>query len=79
MISEQEKMKAAVVVRPRTRKQKTVAFLMLVVILCGIVPIIDIFNKPILVLGLPLLMFWSIAVALMTLIVLRLALRWGVH
>jgi hypothetical protein len=75
----QEKMKATIVVHPRTSKQITIAIFMLIVILCGIVPIVDVFNKPLLILGIPLLMFWCIIVAFMTLVVMRLALRWGVH
>lgn len=73
-----EKMRPFVFVRPRTTKGKITAVLFLVVILCSCVPIINLVNKPILVLGMPLLMLWSIGIVLATVVVLRLALKWGV-
>ena len=72
------KMKPFVFVRPKTKKGKLIAFLYLVVILCGCAPVIDIFHKPVLVLGMPLLMLWAICVVLMVIIVNRLAYKLGV-
>ena len=54
------------------------AVLFLIVILFSIVPIISMVNKPVLVLGMPLIMLWSIGIVLAVVIVLRLALHWGV-
>lgn len=72
------KLKPFVFVHPTTTKGKLTAVLFLVVILCSIVPIISMVNKPILVLGMPLIMLWSIGIVLAVVIVLRLALHWGV-
>ena len=65
-------------VHPTTPKGKVCAVLFLIVILCSIVPIISLVNKPVLVLGMPLVMLWSIGIVLAVVIVLRLALHWGV-
>ena len=72
------KLKPFVFVHPTTSKGKLSALLFLIVILCSIVPIISLVNKPILVLGMPLIMLWSIGIVLAVVVVLRLALHWGV-
>ena len=77
-IKKEEKLKPFACVHPTTKNGKIVAFLYLVVILCGIVPIISLVNKPIFVFGMPLLMCWSIAVVLMVVIVLQIAQKLGV-
>ncbi len=73
-----EKMKPFVFVRPKTTKGKITAVLFLIVILISSVPFINLVNKPVLVLGMPLLMLWSIVIVLLVVVVLRLALKWGV-
>ena len=72
------KLKPFVFVHPTTTKGKIVAVLFLIVILCSIVPIISMVNQPTLVLGMPLLMLWSIGIVFAVVIVLRIALHWGV-
>ena len=71
-------LKPFVFVHPTTPKGKVCAVLFLIVILCSIVPIISLVNKPVLELGMPLVMLWSIGIVLAVVIVLRLALHWGV-
>ena len=73
-----EKMKPFVFVRPKTTKGKITAVLFLIIILISSVPFINLVNKPVLVLGMPLLMLWSIVIVLLVVVVLRLALKWGV-
>jgi hypothetical protein len=73
-----EKMKPFVFVRPKTTKGKITALLFLIIILISSVPFINLVNKPVLVLGMPLLMLWSIVIVLLVVVVLRLALKWGV-
>ena len=51
-----EKMKPFVFVRPKTTKGKITAVLFLIIILISSVPFINLVNKHVLVLGLPLLM-----------------------
>lgn len=72
------KLKPFAFVHPTTPKGKLSAVLFLIVILCSIVPIISLVNRPVLVLGMPLIMLWSIGIVLAVVVVLRLALRWGV-
>ena len=72
------KLKPFVFVHPTTPKGKLCAVLFLIVILCSIVPIISLVNQPTLVLGMPMLMLWSIGIVLAVVVVLRLALHWGV-
>ena len=79
MTGKEPKMKPFVFVRTRTGKGWLVALLYLLVICCGCAPaILNIFNKPILVCGFPLLMFWAICVVLLVLVVTRIAIRLGV-
>lgn len=72
------KLKPFVFVHPTTPKGKFCAVLFLIVILCSIVPIISLVNQPVLVLGMPMLMLWSIGIVFAVVIVLRLALHLGV-
>jgi tryptophan-rich sensory protein len=74
----EKKMKPFVFVRPKTGKEKLVFFLFLIPIICGCAPVILLFNKPILVLGMPLLMLWAICVVLMVIVVTRIAYKLGV-
>lgn len=72
------KLKPFVFVHPTTAKGKLTAVLFLIVILCSIVPVISWVNQPVLVLGMPLVMLWSIGIVLAVVVVLRMALHWGV-
>lgn len=75
---EGKKMKPFVYVRPKTSKGKLIGILFLIIIVCACVPIINFVNKPILIWGMPLMMLWSLGIVFAVLVVLRLALRWGV-
>ena len=70
-VKKEQKLKPFVFVHPTTGKGKLCAVLFLIVILCLV-------NQPVLVLGMPLIMLWSIGIVLAVVIVLRLALHWGV-
>ena len=70
-VKKEQKLKPFVFVHPTTGKGKLCAVLFLV-------PIISLVNQPVLVLGMPLIMLWSIGIVLAVVIVLRLALHWGV-
>lgn len=74
-----EVMRAGVVVHPKTGKQIAVFIMMLATIAISIVPVINIFNKPVLIFGMPLFMFWSLVILVCTLVVMRLAKRWEVY
>ena len=71
-------LKPFVFVHPTTPKGKVCAVLFLIVILCSIVPIISLVNKPVLVLGMPPGRQRSLGSVLAVVIVLPLALHWGV-
>ena len=77
-VKKEQKLKPFVFVHPTTGKGKLCTVLFLIVILGSIVPIISLVNQPVLVLGMPLIMLWSIGIVLAVVIVLRLALHWGV-
>lgn len=77
-IKKEGKLKPFACIHPTTRNGKIVALLYLVVILSAIVPVINYVNKPIFVFGMPLVMFWSIAVVLLVVIVLQIAQKLGV-
>lgn len=74
----EEKLKPFACIHPTTKNGKIVAVLYLLVILSAIIPVINLMNKPVFVLGLPLLMFWSIVVVLLVVIVLQIAQKLGV-
>ncbi|WP_198470181.1 hypothetical protein [Acetomicrobium sp. S15 = DSM 107314] len=59
----------------RSRGARSRAFFIMyaVLVLCGLWPVIAIFNRPVLFLGLPLLEVWSFFVAIATAVVLFLA------
>lgn len=75
----EEKMKATVFVHPNTGKEKFIFILMLIVVLCSIVPVINLVNKPVIVLGMPLMMTWSIGIVLASFVILQLARKWKVY
>lgn len=65
---------------PKSSKARIIAVLVVVAHLCGISPIILLFNKPTpLILGLPPLFFWSYMVGIICLLVMVLARKWEVH
>jgi uncharacterized membrane-anchored protein len=53
--------------------------LMIATILPTISPLVNFFNKPVLILGLPLLLWLAIGALVAVIIVLNIAYRWGVH
>lgn len=69
----EKKMKAGVFVHPTTSKGKLIAFLFLAVILIGTVPGIYIFNNPVLIAGIPLMLWFGMFYILLTAGVLCLA------
>ncbi|MFQ7102142.1 MAG: hypothetical protein ACLRQA_03790 [Anaerovoracaceae bacterium] len=75
----EKKMKSWVMVRPRKPKEWIIFALMVASLLFTISPVVNIFNKPILFLGLPLMLWMAIGALLVVIIVLTVAYRWGVH
>lgn len=75
----EKKMKSRVMVRPRKPKEWIIFALMVVSLMFTISPAINIFNKPVLFLGLPLMLWMAIGALLVVIIVLTIAYRWGVH
>lgn len=78
-ISEQRKMRANIIVRPRSGKEIIVALLMFLVIVASVSPVINAINLPILILGMPLIMFWSILVVIAVTVVLIIAVKLEVY
>lgn len=76
---EEKKLKAGAFVHPKTGKQIAIFVMMIIVILASIVPVINWVNKPVIVLGMPLLMVWSIGIVLASFVILQLARKWKVH
>ena len=60
-------------------KEWIIFALMVASLLFTISPVVNIFNKPILFLGLPLMLWMAIGALLVVIIVLTVAYRWGVH
>lgn len=77
--SSEAKLKAGVFVHPRTGKQIAIFIMMLIVVIASICPVINLVNLPVLVLGMPLLMFWSILIVLASFVILQLARKWKVY
>lgn len=75
----EKKMKSWVMVRPRKPKEWIIFALMVASLLFTISPVVNIFNKPILFLGLPLMLWMAIGALLVVIIVLTIAYRWGGH
>lgn len=73
------KMKATVMARPRKPKEVIIFILMILVILSVIVPFVNVLNVPTLILGMPVLMFWSIMIIPIVTLILILAYKWEVH
>ncbi len=73
------KYKGGVFVLPRKKKEIIVFFMMLAVILFGTYLVVHFFNNPMLVLGMPSIMFYSILTSVSVIVVLAIADRWGVH
>ncbi len=78
-MEKKKKMKNWVMVRPRKPKEWVVLVLMLATILPTISPLVSFFNKPVIILGLPLLFWLAIGALIAVIIVLNIAYRWGVH
>lgn len=73
------KMKAGVIVRPRTKHGQIIGVLFLLIIIAASVPVINLVNKPKLILfGMPVLFVWTIGIVASVIGVLRLAIHWGV-
>ena len=75
----EKKMKNWVMVRPRKPKEWVIFALMVGTVLVTISPIVNLFNKPVIFLGLPLLFWLAIGALVMVIIVVNIAYRWGVH
>ena len=73
------KMKATVMARPRKPKEVIIFILMILVILSVIVPFVNVLNVPTLILGMPVLMFWSIMIIPIVTLILILAYKWELH
>ena len=71
----EKKMKNWVMVRPRKAKEWIIAALMVGSILITISPIVNLFNKPIIFLGLPLMFWLAIGALVVVIIVLNIAYR----
>ena len=78
-MEKKKKMKNWVMVRPRKPKEWVVLVLMLATVLPTISPMVNFFNKPVIILGLPLLFWLAIGALVAVIIVLNIAYRWGVH
>lgn len=74
-----EKMKPFVVYFPSSTKGKIIFLLVFFSIALGCAPIIGLVNLNLIVLGMPLIMIWGIAIMLFTMLVLATAKKWGVH
>lgn len=66
-------------VRPRKTKEVIIFILMVVVVLSGISPFIKVVNLPVLILGMPAIMFMSILNAICVIVVLIIAYKWEVN
>lgn len=75
----EKKMKNWVMVRPRKPKEWVIAILMIGSVLLTVSPAINLFNKPIIFLGLPLLFWLAIGALVMVIVIVNIAYRWGVH
>ena len=75
----EKKMKSWVMVRPRKPKEWMIFALMVGTVLVTISPIVNLFNKPVIFLGLPLLFWLALGALVMVIIVVNIAYRWGVH
>jgi len=78
-VESQKKMKKGVVVRPRKAKEWVIGILMIFTVLFTVSPFINLVNVPVLVLGLPTLMWVALVAIVITIIVIVLAYRWEVH
>lgn len=74
-----KKMKSGVFVHPTTPKGKGVAILFLLLILLGTVPGIYIFNHPILIAGIPLMLWLGMIYIVLVTAVLCLANHWKIY
>lgn len=75
----EKKMKNWVMVRPRKPKEWGIGIAMLVSILITISPILNIWNKNILVLGIPLMFWMGVGSTVLVLIIINIAYRKGVY
>ncbi len=78
-MDETKKVRAGAFVHPTTPKGKIIALLFLLLILLGTVPGIYLFNKPILLAGIPLMLWFSMLYIVLVTVVLCLANRWKVY
>lgn len=75
---EEKKMKTGVIVRPHEKKEWTIFILMIASIMLTISPVVNLYNVPTLVLGMPVFLFVSLLTLLTAVIVINLAYKWGV-
>ena len=75
----EKKMKSGVFVHPTTAKGKIIAVLFLALILLGTVPGIYLFNHPILIAGIPLMLWFGMVYIVLVTVVLCLANHWKVY
>ncbi len=65
-------------VLPKKKKEIAVFIMMLIVILFGVSPVINLANTPSLIFGVPSVMVLAVLVPVLIVIVLSLARKWGV-
>lgn len=75
----EKKMKPWVVVRPRKAKEWIIFAAMVLSILAMISPMVNVFNVPRTLFGMPVLFTVSIISLIVTVIVINVAYRWKVH
>ena len=75
----EKKMKPWVIVRPRKAKEWVIFAMMILSLLSMISPVVNLFNIPCMLLGMPVLFIVSIISLIVTVIVINIAYRWEVH
>jgi protein-S-isoprenylcysteine O-methyltransferase Ste14 len=78
-VSPEGKMKAGVFVKPRKGKEWLILVLMIITILPTFSPLLDLWNVPTLILGMPVFLFVSIITLLDVLAVILLAMKLEVY
>lgn len=74
----EKKIKNWVMVRPRKGKEWCILILMVISIMLTISPAINLWNVPVLVLGMPLMLLVSLLTLVAVLVIINIAYRWGV-
>jgi len=75
----QRKMKNWVMVRPRKPKEWIVLVLIIANILLAVSPIVNLFNVNAMIFGIPVLFAVAVGSLILTIIIINIAYRWGVH